>query len=177
MNKGGKQKKRDNFTFSKFRLSGCNACTAWKGEYIQISITQPFVKRPPSLKRKLIKLPEFASHIYWNHVTSTELAWVHPPPRSSPQKKSEKGATFSEGREQLYTGYTERIPLSSTRSNTPRLFTLVEFVLQRKNSTQKCSRWTGIEKRIRKQRKNVRERKIRPIYSGICSIFQRICGG
>ena len=57
------------------------------------------------------------------------------------------------------------------------LFTLVEFAHQRKNSTQKCSRWTGIEKRIRKQRKNVRERKIRLIYAGICWICQRICGG
>ena len=32
-------------------------------------------------------------------------------------------------------------------------------------------------KRIRKQRKNVSERKIRLIYSGICRICQRICGG
>ena len=32
-------------------------------------------------------------------------------------------------------------------------------------------------KRIRKQRKNVSERKIRLIYSGIYRICQRICGG
>ena len=57
------------------------------------------------------------------------------------------------------------------------LFTLVEFVLQRKNSTQKCSRWTGIEKRIRKHGKKVSERKIRLIYSRNCWICQRICGG
>ena len=48
---------------------------------------QPLVKQPPSIKRKLIKLPEFASHIYWN-LTSTELACLQPlPPAEKNQRR------------------------------------------------------------------------------------------
>ena len=42
-------------------------------------------------RRKLIKLLEFASHIYWN-VTSTELACAQPPP---PLRKNRREAILS----------------------------------------------------------------------------------
>ena len=80
-----KQKKRDNFTITKLSWVGATHVQHKKTNIFNLLL---------SSRRKLIKLPEFASHIYWN-VASPELACV----QSSPplRKNRRKGDFFPRG--------------------------------------------------------------------------------